>query len=347
MDRLLNTSTWNGGVTIFDNDWNRAVEFLKHWEFDGYELYPIGNNDYGTVPSGIVKGIHLRFFVILTPLWREDRKRLIEIFGSMEGVTEYYGGNDANCLKEFYTSQFNLAQELGAYYVVFHPVHCEFEYIYDWKFPWTIEETLDVSTELMDAAVKDSNYTGYILFENLWWPGSFVLDHAWEYEYILSKMNYEKCGITLDTGHMMNRNFDLQTEAQAIDYICSHLDDLGKDVRDAVKNVHLTCSLSGDYIKESMKSGKTFKPGMTLNEKFHQAYGHVSSIDRHEPFHDRVVEKLYDKINPLSTVFEFTYGDVGQWQDKIAPQKRALQRRFWPDYAGDYEHITFQKNSHD
>jgi len=338
---LLNTSTYNGGIYIFDNNWNNAVDFINHWGFHGYELYPVGDYDYDLIPRGIIHGVHMRFFVIITPLWRNDKKRLMEIFGSWENVKKYYGGTDSQWLSDFYTEQFNLAERLGAKHVVFHPVNCELEYVYDWNFPWSLEDTLEVSAELMNSAVKNSNFTGHILFENLWWPKSFTLDETWEYDYLLSKMNYDKCGITLDTGHLMNRNPYLKNERDAVDYINGSIDRLG-EIAKSIKNVHLTSSLSGDYIRKTRNTGIILNSELSLDDKLKESYMHVSKIDRHEAFTHGSIASIYDKIEPETTVFEFTYSDLDQWQQKICTQKRALQNYAWPDYNGKYEHFILK-----
>jgi hypothetical protein len=79
MQRLLNISTHPGEPEMFGNDWRRAERFLQHWEFDGFELYPVGDYPCERIPAQIVTGLHLRFFVILAPIWRGDTRRLLEI----------------------------------------------------------------------------------------------------------------------------------------------------------------------------------------------------------------------------------------------------------------------------
>jgi len=328
MKKLLNISTHPGEPEMFNDDWGQAADFLAHWGFDGFELYPVGDYPCRRIPAAIIGGLHLRFFVILAPIWRDDRRRLLEIFGDWQTVEHFYGGRDAAWIAEFYARQLDLAQTLGAPYVVFHPVHCELDYVYNWQFPWQVEETLDLCAEVINAATAASHYDGLILFENLWWPGSFRLDSPWEFEYLLSRVDYPNCGIALDTGHLLNKNPRLTDERQATDYLLACVDQLGSQI-DYIHTVHLTKSLSGDYVRQTQRIAEPYADDQTFWQRLDQARRHVGRIDRHDPFGTACVGELFDKIDPDHVVFEFTFNSKDQWEQKIATQKNALQACLW------------------
>ncbi|MGD9210349.1 MAG: TIM barrel protein [Desulfobacteraceae bacterium] len=328
IQRLLNFSTHAGDLDLIENDWTIGRKILENWEFDGFEIYPVGNYPYKQIPAEIVGGLHLRFFVILAPIWREDNKRLLEIFGSWENVDHFYGGRDAQWVTDFYTRQLDMAHYFNCAYVVFHPVHCELENVYDWQFPWKLEETLDLCAEVINASVASSAFDGLLLFENLWWPGSFRLDNLKEYEYLLSRVDYPNCGIALDTGHMLNKNPQLADERQAIDYLCDCVDNLGEIARH-IHTVHLSKSLSGEYIRKTQKMSNPLNKLGSFWEKFDLARRHVDNIDCHEPFESSYIATFLGKIKPAHVVYEFSFNSMVQWQRKIAIQKRALQRYLW------------------
>jgi sugar phosphate isomerase/epimerase len=94
----------------------------------------------------------------------------------------------------------------------------------DWRFPWPVHETLDLCAEVVNAATAGTAYDGLILFENLWWPGSFRLDSPEEYDYLLQRIDYPRCGIALDTGHLLNKNPALKDEREAADYLLRCID---------------------------------------------------------------------------------------------------------------------------
>ena len=330
MRRLLNFSTHPGKPELFNDDWGRAEQFLKQWEFDGFELYPTSGYPYERIPASLIEGLHLRFFVILTPIWRGDRKRLLEIFGDWDTVEHFYGGRDAECIVECYANQLDLAHRMGCSYVVFHPAHCELEYVYDWKFPWSVNDTLDVCAEVINAATAKSRYRGLVLFENLWWPGSFRLDSPEEYEYLISRVDYPRCGIVLDTGHLLNKNPDITDETEAAEYMVQCIETLGELSR-CIEAVHLTRSLSGEYVLKTRGLENPYDGDKTFWERLDRARRHVENIDRHEAFESPGIAAVLEKADPSHVVFEFSYDDMNQWERKIAAQKNALRCFLWPD----------------
>jgi sugar phosphate isomerase/epimerase len=338
VQRLLNISTHPGEPEMFDNDWRRAAIFLEHWEFDGFELYPVGDYPFERIPAEIVTGLHLRFFIILAPIWRGDRRRLLEIFGDWQTVERYYGGRDAEWIASFYTCQLDLAHRLGCAYVVFHPVHCELDYVYNWQFPWKVNDTLDLCAEVINAATVASAFKGRILFENLWWPGSFRLDSPREYDYLLSRVDHPRCGIALDTGHLLNKNPCLTDEREAADYLLDCIDNLGEIARH-IHAVHLSLSLSGGYIRRTQRIRDPFNGVRTFWDRLDQARRHVGRIDRHEPFKGPGIAAMLEKVDPAHLVFEFSFNGMPQWEEKIATQKRALRECLWP-------HVKSVKEGH-
>lgn len=333
MQRLLNISTHPGEPEMFNDDWRLASDFLNRWAFDGFELYPVGNYPWDRIPASLVPGLHLRFFVILAPIWRQDHRRLLEIFGDWDTVAHFYGGRNAQWIRDFYAGQLDLAHRLCCDYVVFHPVHCELAYVYNWRFPWNTVETLDLCAEVINAALAKSAYQGYVLFENLWWPGSFRLDTPREYEYLLSRMDHPRCGIALDTGHLLNKNPHLTDEAQATAYLLDCIDNLG-ELAAHIHTVHMTKSLSGEYIRRTQTITDPYKGTANFWERLDRARTHVGRIDQHEPFELPLVGAIFDKIAPAHVVFEFTFNNLAQWEQKIAIQKQALQQILWPSAHG-------------
>jgi sugar phosphate isomerase/epimerase len=323
MIRLLNISTHGSDLELVGNRWEKAVKLLEKTGFDGYELYPVGNYPYDTIPQGIVGGIHLRFFVILEPIWNGNKKRLLQIFDSEENIEHFYGGLDRDAVIQCYREQLELARKFNCPYVVFHPVHYELDYLYNWNPPWSWESTVDLAAEVINEVVKESQYDGWILFENLWWPGNFRLDSPKEIERLLSRVSYPKSGLVLDTGHILNKNQAVRTEAEGVKYILDTVDLLG-EYKSLVKAVHLCKSLSGEYVLESRKINDPFGSAISFWDRFRIATEHVQCIDQHDPFEEDHIQALFDRISPEVTVFEFSFKSWDEWMLKIDKQRKAL-----------------------
>ena len=86
MKRLLNISTHPGEPEMFNDDRREAGRFLESRQFDGFELYHVGDYPCERIPAELVTGLHMRFFAILAPIWRGDEKRLLEIFGDHQTI---------------------------------------------------------------------------------------------------------------------------------------------------------------------------------------------------------------------------------------------------------------------
>ena len=87
------------------------------------------------------------------------------------------------------------------------------------------------------------------LVENQWWPGFTFTDPA-ETEYLLSRIDYPRTGIMLDTGHLMNTNTRLRTQRQGVEYILKQYRAHG-ELAKRVLGVHFHQSLSGAYVRKN------------------------------------------------------------------------------------------------
>jgi len=324
---LLNFSTHKADLALFEKDWQRLEEFVHSQGFDGIELYPVEGLCDEDIPKGLVKGVHLRFFVLIKEIWEEDLAGLEKIFGDLENAWNFYGGQGKATLLETYVEQMNLASTLGCSYVVFHPAHVCIDRVFDWKMDLHWKDTLKISCQIMDQAVMKSQFEGYVLFENLWWPGSFTLGGHGQFGFILSNMAYKRCGIVLDTGHMLLDGGGFENEEEAISYLEERLRSPFFPIKDVVA-LHLTCTLSGSYAKKTKKSGQRPR-GRDFWERFQDARRHVMQLDRHDPFTLPATDGLIRLTRPRYVVFEFSYKDIESWKEKIKRQKKALGT-YWP-----------------
>ncbi len=323
LKRLLNISTHACDLEVIGNDWNNARSFCARNGFDGFELSLAHVDDAQGIPADIITAVHLKFFPLLDAMWRGDARRLREIFGDETTVESFYGGPGRRAIIDTYRRELAVAERLGCEYVVFHVAQTEVESVYTWDCPWTWQETVGMCAEIINEATRGCGYTGQILFENLWFPGSMRFDSPEEIALLFEKVDYPRCGLVLDTGHVLNKNPRLRTEAEGIEYLIQTLSDLG-EYRHLVKALHLTRSLSGDYAERLHRGPSPFEGVEEFWERFGIAQSHVLQIDQHEPFDDPGISRLFDWISPDYLVFEFFYGDMAEWQTKIARQKRAL-----------------------
>ena len=144
-----------------------------------------------------------------------------------------------------------------------------------------------------------------------------TLQNAKQTGEFLEKINFENIGLMLDTGHLLNTNPDLQSEREGIDYICSILKEMG-ELRHYIKGVHLSCSLSGEYQRQSPRMIPSLENDARL-------LSHVCNIDQHKPFTDPAVTKIFELIEPDYVVHVLYYDDFNQLARQITEQKLLLR----------------------
>lgn len=322
MRQLLNLSvTPNPGHLL--QDWKDCERLVTSLGLDGIEIAPHGDFDKSLVPQHLAKGLHLSFFPILLPFWRQDKASLLSIFGDWHTIEQFYGGRDPSCLVDTYVQQLNLACDLDIPYVVFHPVSCDLAHLFDFKFPWQWQDTLVVSAELLNAATALSRYQGKVLFENLWWPSSFTLDSRKEYDELRQAVNYSNCGICFDTGHMMATNTGLLTEKQGIEFLTKRLTQL--DLFDEIETVHLNANLNGQYVESAKRESAPYSNCIDFWHQLDVALKHVSRIDSHSGFCSEPLKPLLDLISPNQVVHELAQPNLDVWQTSLQMQTRLVQ----------------------
>ena len=130
--------------------------------------------------------------------------------------------------------------------------------------------------ELLDG----QKYDFWFLMENLWWPGLTFLNPPIAEE-LISRINYKKKGLILDTGHLLHMNHELASQEEAISYLNAVLDK-NTSIIPWIRGVHLQQSLTGEYIKNFLANPPEFSKDPDVYAC--QCYEHIFAIDRHEPF---------------------------------------------------------------
>jgi enolase len=136
---------------------------------------------------------------------------------------------------------------------------------------------------------------------------------------LIDKINYEKVGFVLDTGHMINTNLEIKNENEAIDYIFETIENLG-EMKDYIYGMHLNYSLSGNYVKEFIKTQKITKRTCELDELFKEVCEHIGKIDYHDPFEHEKIKELIESLNIKYLVYELFAPNLEELEDKIKRQ---------------------------
>jgi hypothetical protein len=319
--KLINLSTYECDMDRFHGNSSEITSFLGKHNIDGVELLNSLAWDENIIPSSIVLGVHLKYYPTWLDFWNNNESELLRQFVSIEEVKNCFGGTTRECIIDHYRKEIKQADKIGAQYVVFHVAHVQVAHSYTYEFTYTDEEIIDATSELINEVFNGLNTNTKLLFENLWVPGLTLLSKDMLLR-LLQKVQYSNKGIMLDTGHLMNTNFDLTNEKEGIQYILDTVNNLG-ELKKFIKGIHLNCSLSGKYVKEQLQENRKSK--LQFNEMKENVLFHIMKIDMHKPFSDVYTKKLINLIEPEYVIYEFITRSLEELDDYIAIQNKTLQ----------------------
>ncbi len=286
--------------------WEGVRRELSRLGCQGLEGIWAGEDFPGGLPAGLVTGYHLTFFSDWLDLYREDRAALEEKFGTVDNVRRFYGGADRETLLALYRADLERAAALGPDYVVFHVSDVSVEESYTYRWRHSHREVLDAAAEMVNTLLDGRDWPFTFLLENQWWPG-FTFTNPALTGRLLERVHYGRKGILLDTGHLMNTNPALRTQAEGVAYIRKMLERHGSLTK-MVRGVHLHQSLSGAYVERSTGALPPDLPEDPI-EQYSLNYGHILRIDQHRPWTDRAILGALEALDPAYLTHEVLDGD--------------------------------------
>ena len=293
-------------------------EILHTHRLDGIEFMLCAPWDRTMFPAAYIKGIHLMFWPSWLDFWRGDRAALIEEFGSEEKIRAYYGSLYVGDWIAAWKENLRRAAECEPEYLVFHVAHNRTSEMYERRFFLSDEDVIRATIELVHEIAAEIPKGCKLLFENLWWPGlTFRQPHL--AALLLEHVNYTDTGFMLDTGHLMNTNLNLKSEAEGAAYVLKVYRELG-EVGRRIYGVHLHQSLSGMYTREMMRRHQ----GTHRSLSWREGMDYVLHVDRHEPFRTEAARWILDTIQPDYLVHEFLQYSRTDLDQKLRTQRFAL-----------------------
>lgn len=276
------------------------------------------------IPAGLCVGYHLTFWPDWLDFWRGDRDALQRKFGSEAAWRAFYGGAEGrDTLLALYRADLERAQALGAQYVVFHVSDVSLEEGYTSRWLHTHREVLDAGAEAANLLLEGLAPKLLFLVENQWWPGFTFTDPA-QTRRLLDAISYPNKGIMLDTGHLLNTNLSLNSQAEGAAYLHRMLDEHGALCR-YIRGVHLHQSLSGAYVRAHTGAPpRHWRGEADYLKKFSESYAHILRIDTHSPWDSPEIAAVIRRIGPDYLVHELSAAGRAEREARVAVQRRAL-----------------------
>ena len=314
MKKLLNISDFPND----DENLRMMEKYQKKYNFDGFEIIKFDLEKDSSKLKDKIIGYHMRFFPMWLDIYLGKYNMIKEKFSDKMDRFYWCGGDTKEDVITYYKKDLQRAKELGVEYVVFHACYVDDDGSLTYQFPYTDKEVLEVVVSLINDVFKDEDFQFTLLLENLWWAG-LKLNSKSEMKLLLNKIEYKNIGFILDTSHMLNTNFNLKNLDEGIDYIIENIDKM-EELKKYIYGVHLSWSLSGDYVSKMIEKHRKSQEEREKAKK--KIYEYVGQIDYHYPFEDNRIMKVLNKLSLKWLVYEFLYYNDEELEEKVIKQEK-------------------------
>lgn len=313
MKELINYCPVLNYVQEIEDYPGKLVGYCQDNSLDGIEVFLYGDKPIIDLVQAVTVGAHLKFWPSWMDFWRGDEYRLTKLFPNSAKCKEYYlGAENKEQWLDVIRKNIKASLLLEPEYLVWHVAEADFQSIYTCKFAYSSAEVLQATVEVMQELADCIPKNVKILFENLWWPGLRLTEPllAGKFFEAMARLFPENMGIMLDTGHLMNTNPELKTEGDGISYLLEVGKNLGS-LKELVQGFHLSCSLSGEYQKQSLARSMSKQVSCFSSDSL-EVLQHITSIDQHKPFKEARLEPLLDFYKPSYVNNELYYDTMEQ-----------------------------------
>ena len=314
MKKLLNISDFPND----DENLRMMEKYQKKYNFDGFEIIKFDLEKDSSKLKDKIIGYHMRFFPMWLDIYLGKYNMIKEKFSDKMDRFYWCGGDTKEDVITYYKKDLQRAKELGVEYVVFHACYVDDDGSLIYQFPYTDKEVLEGVVSLINDVFKNEDFQFTLLLENLWWAG-LKLNSKSEMKFLLNKIEYKNIGFILDTSHMLNTNFNLKNLDEGIDYIIKNIDKM-EELKKHIYGVHLSWSLSGDYVSKMIEKHRKSQEEREKAKK--KIYEYVGQIDYHYPFEDNRIMKVLNKLSLKWLVYEFLYYNDEELEEKVIKQEK-------------------------
>lgn len=298
--------------------------YSSRYHFDGYELIQFTEQDYTSLEEKII-GYHLRFFPSWMEFYKEDFFSLAQEYEEKKYWKSMCGGEHSKEeLLDYYRRELAIAEKLKVKYVVFHACNIKVRESVSYQFSYTDWEVLDQVISIINTLFDEKEYSFQLLFENLWWPG-LKLNNKEKTKYLWDGIHYNRKGFILDTGHMINCNWEIKNKKEAVEYIKKNLEILG-EYKNYIYGMHLNLSLSGEYVREAIRTHRN--KNYSTEEIMKGIYQHIGNIDYHDAFDEESIVEVIQSLPLRYFVYEFIAYSKEELEAKIQRQDKSLKKLF-------------------
>ena len=304
--------------------WDELEAVLKAQGLDGLEILGDEKRLWEPLPPSMVRGYQMRAPLDWLDCYLGDRNEYIcdiDIFcGEAEDAFKKGTREDITAA---YREDLKLGLSINPPYIVFDVSNADEQEVYTQRWSHSDYWVMDAAIELLNGLLDGIDPTFVLLLGNNRWPGLTFLDPK-KTEYLLSRINYPKVGIMLDTARLLSTKHRTKNQGEALQYIHSILDRHGELCK-SILGLHFS------YVPTSEWSGTYRKvPDRTVSGPFNANYSapdktlryRVSRLEVHTCWTRPECISLIDRLEPRYLVHMFYHNG---WLTRMGALTRQLK----------------------
>ena len=288
-----------------DEHWDRLGDTLLTQGLDGFEILGDVPKTWEPIPQSLLLGYQMQTFYDWLDCYLGYKEECILDFRVKREVAGYFGKGKPEDIICAYRKDLAYGRALKAPYIVFDVSNADEQEIYTFRWSHSDYWVIDAAVEILNELLKGVDPAFTLLLGNDRWPGFTFLEPK-KTEYLLSKIQYPKVGIMLDTGRLLSTRWGTKNQSEGIRYIHSLLDKHGELSR-SIHGLHFNYVPTSEWIREPrkqpQKSSQEYHPPYWTPEL--ALYLKIHRLDRHSCWSNPECVSLIDRLEPQYLVHVF------------------------------------------
>ena len=210
-----------------DEHWGQLGNTLLERGLDGFEILADIQKTWEPIPPALVKGYQFRNHLDWFDCYEGKKKTFIWNFIGRGEAADYFGNGSAEDILNAYRQDLEYGLSLKTPYIIFDVANADEQEVSTFEWKHSDHQIMDAAIEILNILLKGVEPNFYLLLGNSSWPG-FTFTDPQKTEYLLSRINYPKVGIMLDTARLLSIKWHTKNQSEAIRYIHSVLDAHGE-----------------------------------------------------------------------------------------------------------------------
>ena len=306
--------------------WERLGDMLLAQGLDGFEILGDVLKTWEPLPLSLIRGYQMQTLSDWLDCYLGHKEEYILDFRVKREAADYFKKGKPEDILNLYRADLAYGRTLNAPYIVFDVSNADEQEMFSLRWSHSDYWVMDAAIEILNELLRNVEPDFSLMLGNDRCPG-FTFTEPEKTEYLLSRIQYPKVGIMLDTGRLLSTCWGTKNQSEAIRYIHSMLDKHGELSR-SILGLHFSYLPTLGWTREKRK-----EPQRTRQE-YHPPYWtpelalrlRVKWLDRHTCWSNPECVSLIDRIKPQYLVHVFYHDSSLTRMGALTRQLKAIHK---------------------